>query len=75
VKPLADGIDAAEALEQREELVSRDAEHLDVEVLGRPSKQPVAHPTADDQRAAAGIAHRAGQFKGERVHTSSVSRR
>ena len=65
LKALADGFDAAEAFEQRAHAVGRQAEHLEVDVRrASPAHQPVAHPAADDQRAAAGLADRLGDGAG-----------
>ena len=56
LKALADRFDAAERLEQRAQAIAGEAEDLEVDVarLGQ-AEQPVAHPAADNQRAAAGV--------------------
>ena len=60
LKALADGFDAAEGLEQRAQPLAGDAEDLEVDVALlrlRQPEQPVAHPAADNQRAAASLTH------------------
>ena len=60
LKALADRFDAAERLEQGAKPIGREAEDLDVDVLRVAAEQPIAHPAADDQRAAAGLRDRPG---------------
>ena len=55
---LADGIDAPGGLEQAAQSARLDAVHLEVDVGGVDPEEPVAHPSAGDQRAAARGAHR-----------------
>ena len=55
---LADGIDAADGPEQAAQPVRLDPVDLDVDVRRRDPEQPVAHPAAGDERAAARVAHR-----------------
>ncbi len=55
---LADGIDAAGGFEQAAQAARLDAVHLEVDVGGGEPEEPVAHPSAGDQRAAARGAHR-----------------
>ena len=63
LKALADRFDAAEGFEQRPQAIAGDAEHLEVDV-GRlvtgAEQQAIAHPAADDERAAAGVADGGG---------------
>src|SRR6266850_7250257 len=59
LKTLADGLDAAERLEQRFQAIRGNAEDLDVEVLRdivSGFHQAVAYPAADEKRASAGVA-------------------
>src|SRR5436190_15971395 len=65
LEALADGFDAAERIEQRSQPVGWNSEHLDVDIFGgrRAAKQTIAHPSTDDQRAAAGGAHRLGDLQ------------
>ncbi len=67
---LTDRLDAAERRQQRRQALLRHAEHLDVEVLGGMSAQPVAHPAADDERTPTGVADGARDVAGgvEGVH-------
>ncbi len=53
---LADGVDAAERFQDLLQTCGVDAKDLEVDVLRRMAHQPVAHPAADDERAAAGRA-------------------
>ena len=77
---LADGVDAAERLEQRAQPIGRHAEHLEVESFDDPAEQRVAHPAADDERAAAGVADRraraprarSGSRRGHRSTSAAV---
>ena len=74
LEALADGFDAAERFEQR--CAARcgiDAEHLDVDVLRLVPEQVVAHPAADNECAAAGALHGAGNLYA-RVHTRVAHR-
>ena len=81
---LANRLDAAEGLQQRQQLVCRNAKDLHVEVL-RPTSlagasfveagsQSVTYEAADAQRAAAGVAH--GRGKARRllleIHVNSI---
>jgi hypothetical protein len=52
-KTLTNGFDTTDRCEQRGQLFLGDSEYLDVDVLRWASTQPVSHPSADDQRAAA----------------------
>ncbi len=61
---LADGIDAADGFEQAAQPVRLDAVHLEVDVRGGDPEEPVAHPAAGDERAAARVAHRARNRQG-----------
>ena len=65
---LADGVDAAEAPAGSSfSAIGVDAEDLDVDVLRGVTHQPIAHPAADDQRAAAGVAHARARSPSRRV--------
>jgi len=55
-KALPNGADVAEGREQLGKPILRDAEDLEVDVLRRVAAQPIAHPAADDERAAALVA-------------------
>ena len=57
---LADRLDPAEALQQCPQRRRPDAEDLDVDVLRRQAEQPISHPSADDERAAASLADSLG---------------
>src|SRR6185503_3933630 len=52
-KALPDGLDTTDRRQQRGQLLLGDSEYLDVDVLRWASAQPVSHPSADHQRAAA----------------------
>src|SRR2546425_4564372 len=56
LKTFADGLDAAERLEQRFQAIRGNAEDLDVEVLRVAFHQAVAYPAADEERASARVA-------------------
>ena len=63
LKAFADGFDAAEGFEQRAQAIGRHAEDLEVDVFrahAAAEHQPIAHPAADDERAAAGVANGGG---------------
>jgi hypothetical protein len=62
---LAHRVDGAEAGQQRLDVVWRQAEHLEVEVLGGLAQQPVADEAADDERPAAARVHIVGNGAGE----------
>jgi hypothetical protein len=49
-----------ERFEDRSQSFRGDAEDFDVDVRRFVAEQPIAHPAADDQRAAAGVADRDG---------------
>ena len=53
---LADGLNAAETRQQRDQRVRREAEDLEVQILRREPQQPIADEAADDQRVTAGRA-------------------
>ncbi len=57
-KALAHRLDPPEPREQRRQVRRRDAEDLEVEVLGVEPEQPVAHEPAHDPGPAAGLGHR-----------------
>ncbi len=63
---LADDLDAAQLPEQRPQLGFRNAEDLDVEVLGRQAEQPVADEASDEQRASAALLHEPRDGDGRR---------
>src|SRR5262249_49486935 len=54
---LADGLDAAQRLEQRLHAIGRNTKDLDVDVFDGPAHQSIAHPAADDECAATGAAN------------------
>ena len=56
---LADLVDAPLLLEQRSQAARLDAEHLEVEIDDRQAQQGIADRTADQESAAARIAHAA----------------
>src|SRR5436190_24002278 len=56
LKTFADGLDAAERLEQRFQAIRGHAEDFDVDVLRVAFHQAVAYPAADEERASAGVA-------------------
>src|SRR6185503_15390442 len=71
LKAFANRFDAPEPLEHAAQTIGRQAEDLEVDVVrfdscsiaqgnGIAAKQPIAHPAADDERAAARVADRAG---------------
>ena len=70
---LADGVDAAEGVEERAQPIGAEAEHLEIEVLGRATEQLVADPAADDERAAAGRRERPGRSSRARSGRRPVS--
>src|SRR5262245_41025978 len=53
-KTLTDRFNTSDGCEQRGQLLLVDFKYLDVDVLRRAPTQPISHPSADDQRAAAG---------------------
>jgi hypothetical protein len=55
-KALAHRLDAAERSQQGWKALLRDAEDLEVDVLGWVAAEAIADPSADDQRASAGVA-------------------
>src|SRR5439155_27305895 len=62
LKALPDRLDAPERLEQRPQAIAGNAEDLEIDVallaLFRfEPHQPIADPSADDERAAAGVAY------------------
>ena len=69
---LADGVDAAEALQQEAKVRCGDPEDLDVDVLGDQVEEAIAHPSSDDDRPPAAIPDGAGDFGGERRRKGSV---
>ncbi len=58
---LADGVDAAEGLEERPQSVCRQAKDLDIEILRIATEQLVSDPTADDEGTASGLGDGARQ--------------
>ena len=50
--------------EQRWQRLLRDTEHLEVDVGGRASPQPVTYPSPDDERAPSRASHRVGDVAG-----------
>ena len=66
LKAFADGLHAAKGFEEAPESIGRNAEDLDVDIFGNivgvfsECHDPIAHPAAHNQRAAAGFAHRLG---------------
>src|SRR5262249_27724059 len=54
LKALADGLDAAQRLEQRLHAIGRNTEDLDVDVFDGQAHQSIAHPAADDECATTG---------------------
>ncbi len=65
---LADGVHAAEGVEERAQPIGRKPEHLEIEVLGPATKQLVADPATDDERAPAGRSDGQGQLAREGQH-------
>ncbi len=63
LKALADRLHAAESFEKRAEGTGCKAEDLDVDVLGVPAEQSVAHPPANDKRTTPGLIDRPGNLK------------
>ncbi len=61
---LAHRVDAADGLEQAAQAVGRHAVHLEIDVGGGQAEEPIPHPSAGDERAAAGVAH--GPRNGQR---------
>jgi hypothetical protein len=62
LKAFADRIHPAEGLEEAPKSIGRHAEDFEIDVLGHiifRSHESIAHPAADNQRAAARIAYRA----------------
>ena len=67
---LADGLDAPELAEDGRQLILRNPEHFEVQVLRAPPEQPVAHEAADGEGpapAAADVGGDAPGFFDERV--------
>ena len=62
LEAFADGLDAAQGLEDAVQAIGRHAEDLDVDVFAVASHQPIAHPAAHDERAAARLADRLGDL-------------
>jgi hypothetical protein len=73
-KALPDRLDAAERRQQCRKPPLRYPEHLEVHVLRRPPAKRVAHPAADDQRAAASVVHGGGDVTDERRHWRTIHR-
>ena len=71
---LANRLDAAEGLQQRQQRILRDAEDLHVEVFRWSLQEPIPGEAADAQRAAAGVTH--GRGKARRllleIHVNSI---
>ena len=61
-KTLPDRLDGAKSSEERRQSVGENTVNLEVDIFRRTAQQSIAHPAADDKRAAAGIADRARDF-------------
>jgi hypothetical protein len=55
-KAVSDGFNSAEWLQELRQLRARNPEDLDVQILGILTEQPIADPTADDERTSTPIA-------------------
>ena len=71
LKALADRFDPAESFEECLQGIRLDPVDLEVDVRRLAAHEPITHPAADDERAAAGVTDSGGDGGNDRVHRSA----